>query len=716
MPDVTSERLSDFFRPRNIAMVGATDSFRMSGAAYHNLRLHGFAGQVHLVNPRSPVVHGRRTVPSLAEIDGPVDLAFFVLGGERVVELAEQAGELGIRNLVVLAGGFRETGAEGADRERRLLEVADKYGQVVLGPNTIGFVNTTDGVALYGTRCAEPVRPGPVGVVTQSGMMLSSGIKALGRQDVGFSLMVGVGNEAVISLDKVVDHLVDDPATGVIGLLVESVRDPRALRAAALRALDAGKPIVALNSARTSVTADFAASHTGAIVGDQRIMEAVFEDLGVIRVTSLEDYYATVGYLARNRPMRGRRIAFAGISGGKCELFADRAIELGFEMPSFGPKATEALKALLPPFAAVKNPLDCTGAVKTDTLIAAIDILSRDENVDAVVYDVWTLLVGNPDEEQIAENGRELARALADAPVPVLPVGLTGSDDIPLVPTYFTELGLSPEILGIEHGTFAMERSVWWTECRARPRPVGRDVEVDEAQAAALMDGSLTEARLLDALAAHGVSVVPHFVCRTVDEVRAAAETLGFPLAIKISSPDIAHKSRIGAVVLDVTDIEAAVGAFAAIGRAARAAHPEARIDGALVAPMNRKGLELIVGVKRDPAWGQVLVVGFGGVWVERIGDSVIILLPTTRENIENKLRGLRGAYLFEGGHGLPQTDLTAVAGQVALIADFAMSLGPDLTSLEVNPLWVGESGIEALDALLTSAPGSLGLGSAHPS
>lgn len=713
MPDVTPERLREFFGPKNVAMVGATDSFRMSAAAYHNLHLHGFAGQVHLVNPRTPVVHGQRTVSSLADIDEPVDLAFLVLGGARVVELAEQAGELGIRNLVVMAGGFRETGGEGADLERRLLAVADKYGQVVLGPNTIGFVNTTDRVALYGTKCSEPVRRGPVGVVTQSGMMLASSIKGLGRQEVGFSLLAGVGNGAVISLENVVDYLVDDPATEVIGLLVESVQDPTALRTAALRALDAGKPIVALNSARNAVTADFAASHTGALVGDQRIMEAAFEDLGIIRVTSLEDYYATIAHLARNRPLRGRKVAFTGVSGGKCELFADRAVELGLELPSFSPRTTEALKSLLPSFAAIKNPLDCTGAVKTDTLISVIDVLTRDENLDGVVYDAWTLLIGSPTDEQIEGNGRELSRVVADASIPVFPGGLTGGDEIPLAASYFTNLGLAPEIGGVEHGTFALERGAWWSECRARPRHVGRHVEVDQQRASSLMDGSVTEARLLDALATHGVSVVPHRVCRSAEEARAAAETLGYPLAIKVSSPDISHKSRIGAVALDVTDAEAAVGAFARVERAARAAEPAARIDGVLVAPMRRNGLELIVGVKRDPAWGPVLMVGFGGVWVERIGDCAITLLPTTGEQIERKLLGLRGAYLFEGGHGLAPTDVSAVAREVALIADFGLSLGPDLTSLEVNPLWVGESGIEALDALLTFRSAAAGSGTA---
>jgi len=330
------------------------------------------------------------------------------------------------------------------------------------------------------------------------------------------------------------------------------------------------------------------------------------------------------------------------------------------------------------------------------------EILARDENLDAVAYDSWTLLVGNPDAQQIAENGRGLANAVVGAPVPVLPVGLTGDEDVPLAPAYFAEYGLSPEISGIEHGTFALERSAWWTECRRRPRPTGSSIEVDETRAAALLDGSLTEAGLLDALSASGVRVVPHLVCHNADEVRAASDTLGFPLAIKISSPDIGHKSGIGAVALDIADPDAAASAFAAVDHAARTAQPEARIDGVLAAPMRRNGLELIVGVKQDPAWGQVLMVGFGGVWVERIDDSALTLLPTTRQTIERKLLDLRSAYLFTGGHGLPEIDLDAVAEQIALIADFALSLGPDLTSLEVNPLWVGESGVEALDALLT--------------
>jgi acyl-CoA synthetase (NDP forming) len=668
--------------------------------------VQGYAGRVHLVNPRTPVVHGQATVPTLADIDGPVDLVFFVLGGERVVDVAAQAGELGMKNLVVLSGGFRESGVEGAGWEQRLLEIADKYGQVVLGPNTIGFVNVTGSVSVYGTRCENPVPRGPVGIATQSGMMLSGGINALGRQGVGMTLMVGVGNEAMISIDKVVDYFVDDEQTEVIGLFLESVRDPATFRRAATRALDLGKPIVALASARTAVTADFAASHTGTLVGDQRVVRAAFDDLGIIAVTSLEDYYATVSYFAHHKPIRGRRIAFTAITGGKCEVFADRAIELGLEMPTFSPGTHDALKAILPPFAAVKNPLDCTGAVKTDTVTAAIDILARDENVDAVVYDVWSLRIGTPDADQLAANGRALGEVAASVPAPIMPVGLTYDEDTILGPDYFREHGLAPEISGMEHGLFALERGAWWSECRARARVPQSDVAAVDPERSAALRPSLTETRVLDILADAGISVVPHRECSSAAEVVAAANTIGYPVAVKISSPDIAHKSRIGAVVLDVADDTAATAAFATVDRAARAAHPGARIDGVMVAPMRRGGIELIAGVKRDPSWGPVLMLGFGGVWVEQLDDSVITLLPTSLMIIERKLRELRGAYQFDGGHGLRATDLALVASQVMAIGDFAFSLGSDLTSLEINPLWVGDDGertqIEALDALVT--------------
>ncbi|HZC10215.1 MAG TPA: acetate--CoA ligase family protein [Mycobacterium sp.] len=709
MPDTSPARLREFFNPASVAMVGATDSFRMSVQVHRNLELHGFQGELHLVNPRSPVVHGQRTVPSLSAIGHPVDMAFVVLGGDRVLDVASEAAELGIRNLVVLSGGFTESGPEGEERQRRLVELAAAHDQVILGPNTIGFVNVPGSTVLYGTRCAEPVPPGPVGIATQSGIMLTSSIEELSRRGVGFSVLAGVGNEAVTSIDDVLDYLVEDDSTEVIGLYLETTRNAARFRRAAGRALDAGKPIVALSGARTTLTADFAITHTGAIVGDHAVQRAAFAELGIISVTSLEDFYSTVAYLAHNGPMRGRRVVYTAVTGGKCELFADRAVEIGLELPPLAETTRAALTDVLPRFATVRNPLDCTGAAGTELITEAIRILAADPNVDAVAYDSATLALGTPDEARLDTTARTLGEVTAAAPVPVLPVGATYADSrfpgIELTRRHH----LGYEIGGVEHGVLAMARSAWWTEQRAdhgarSTEPAGPNQVGDPLYLGAYLDRPRTEAAALDLLESAGIGTIPHQVCGSAAQAAKAGASFGFPVAIKVSSPDIAHKSRIGAVALDIADEAAAATAYASVISAARRAHPDADIEGVLVTPMRTGGIELIAGIHRDRVWGPVLMLGFGGVWVETLQDSALSLLPTTRAQVERQLRGLRGAPLFAGGHGLEPTDLGAVAGHVLALTTLASDLGDQLQSLEINPLRVHGDAVEALDALIVLA------------
>ncbi|WP_134765202.1 acetate--CoA ligase family protein [Nocardioides sp. 1609] len=710
-PFVSPARLREFFNPRSIALLGASDRNDMSRQVHEGLRRNSFAGTVHYVNPNSPVVHGERTVPSLDAVDGPIDMLYVLYGGDRVVDAVEQAAKRGTRNVVVLSGGFGET-VEGAARQRRLIEVAHKHEVALLGPNTIGFINATDHVVAYGSP-GGGVPQGSVGLAAQSGVLLAATVSGLTPRGVGFSTLAGVANEAVISLDHMIDYFVEDPATQVIGIYMETTRDPEAFRRAASRALEAGKPIVALTAGRTEVTVDMAVSHTGAIVGDQKVKEAALEELGVISVRSLEEYLATLALLANHGVMPGRRLAYLSVSGGVCEMFADLAIEAGLNMPKLQPETVTRLTEILPAISTPKNPLDVTGVAQTDVTIIpkALEVLTKDPNLDIVVFnDFLPGPDGVPDLAAAVAASEPYGAVVRRSTKPLLPASLVYSDPPAAYRDIVEQSGKGYEIGGAAHGVFAIEKSCWWRETRERflarggARALNDPSRKPEAREVPDRGRGLvwTEARSLDLLESAGVPVMPWRVCVTRDEVLETARQFGFPLVAKVSSPDIAHKSRVGGVVLGIADEDAAIAAFDQVRSRPLAHVADARIEGALITPQRDAGIDLIVGLKRDETWGLVLAIGLGGVWTEVLQDVSLVVLPTTEQSVEDALNKLRGSSILDGGHGLAPVDRKALARTILKVAELGQSLGDALESLEVNPLRAHGTTIEALDGLIS--------------
>jgi acyl-CoA synthetase (NDP forming) len=711
-PFVTPARLRHFFSPRSIALLGASDRNNMSLRVHENLAFNGYQGTVHYVNPNTPVVHGQTTVPSLEAIEGDVDMLYVMYGGDRVVDAVTAAAERGTRNVVVLSAGFGET-LDGIQRGRRLQQVATENEVVLLGPNTIGFASVTDSVVAYGSPgSGRPLPRGSVGVAAQSGVVLAATLGALEPRGAGFSTLAGVANEAVITLDHMIDYFVEDPATKVIGLFMETTRDPVAFRSAAARALAAGKPIVALTAGRTAVTADMAVSHTGAIVGDQMVKEAALEELGIISVRSLEEFLTTLTFIDRHGVMPGRRVAYISVSGGVCEMFADLAVEAGLEMPKYSPATLEKLSTILPSISTPKNPLDVTGIGQSDTNLvpSALKILSEDPNLDVVVFnDYFPPTEVDVDVDLAINDNKALGDVVRSSAKPILPAAMTFSEPPSCYRAIVEGSGKGYEIGGAAQGVLAIERSVWWRErselAASRgglPAAVTAPSSTPRITSREGDESVWTEVRSLQALEQAGIPVVPWRLCRTVDEVRAAASDLGYPLVAKVSSPDIAHKSRVGGVALDIHDEASALDAFESVRSAPAAAMPHAHIDGVLVTPMRTGGLDLIVGVKRDATWGLVLAVGLGGVWTEMLDDVALALLPTDAHIVREALDKLRGASLLDGGHGLAPADRDEVVRLILRVADLAQSLGDGLESLEINPLRVEGDRIEALDGLVS--------------
>jgi acetate---CoA ligase (ADP-forming) len=711
--------LRELFSPQAIALVGATDKSGWSVNTHLNLRVHEFGGPVYLVNPRTEVVHGERAHRSLSELPGPVDLAYVMVPTAAVLDVLTEGADAGIRAFVILTAGFGETGPEGARREAEIVAFARQRGLTVLGPNGNGYINAADGITPYGLPIPVPLLRGPVGIVLQSGGLASAVLSLAQARNLGISLLVSMGNESMLSVTDVVEHLIDDPATRVIALFLESIRQPAEFATAARRALAAGKPIVALKVGRSDTAQHTAQAHTGALTGDDAVIEAVFRRLGVVRVRSLEDLIITAGVLAGLPPQGfpGNRLGVVTPSGGASEIIADRAEDEGLALPPFAPATTAALKAMLPAFADVANPLDVTGYVVVDrTLLGrALEIVVTDPGLDVVLL-LADVLRDEPADPALPRMLYEAnARRIAGSPRPVVVVSNALTDITPAGRKLLAGSGYPYVAGGIEHGMTAIGAAVRWSRARSESqindlssmdiegllpgslRMTGREDEIgteDSVPASAGAAGGVwAEDRAAGFLAGCGVPVVPARAVGDEAAAVAAAGELGYPVVVKAAG--LAHKSDTGGVRLNLGD-------EAAVRDGYRAVRVVAGDGPVLVQPYRTGGVELIAGIVRDPAWGLMLAVGLGGIWVEVLQDAALLPLPVRAGEVEQALRELRGAAVLRGARGTPPADLPAVATVITKIAAVAAALGDRLESLEVNPLLVRGDQVEALDALIT--------------
>ncbi|TQM14815.1 acetate--CoA ligase family protein [Pseudonocardia kunmingensis] len=703
----TPERLREFFAPRSIALVGASDSSGWGRFVVDSLRTAGFTGALRPVHPKHPTAFDLPTVPSLRALDAPVDLAYVFAPTHAVESVLDDAAAAGVRNAVVLASGYGDGGdAQGRELERRLVEQAVARDITLLGPNCLGFVNAAASVAPFGLGIVPPLRRGPVGIVLQSGALTSNVLAFARVHQVGISLLTSMGNEAVITTADVVEHLIADDDCEVIGLFLESVRDAPRFTALAAAAMAAGKPIVALKVGRTEAGQRTALAHTGALAGDDAVVDAAFRQYGVIRVKSLEELLVTCGLMGSGQVPSGRRVGVVTASGGACDIIADRSTDEGVEIVEFAPATTAALRAVLPPFAAAQNPLDVTGVILADRGSAqsalgdvALNAVVDDPGVD-FVFNMLALPQAEPPDPSVVERRvAEVAATTARSRVPVVNFTATCTDLSPYAQSLLDRHGLHA-LGGIEFGLTAIGHALTWHETRLAPPAVGAGTAATAPPG--LPSGPWSEARGRDLLAASGVPLVPAELVIDADAAVAAALAFGGPVALKICSAEITHKSDIGGVALGVSgadEVRTAFGRVLAAGRAATSA-----IDGVLVSPMRAPATELFVGVTVDPSFGPVLAVGLGGVFIEVLHDVALRLLPVDPGQVRRMLGELRGAAVLGGARGTRPADLDRVSEVVAGVAAAAAGLGPALQTLEINPLRVDGGDVEALDVLVVTA------------
>jgi acyl-CoA synthetase (NDP forming) len=695
------------FHASSVALVGASDTSGWARNVYESLRTAGFEGTFVPIHPRHPTAFGLPTLPSLRDLEQPVELAFVLVPTEAVASVVRDAASVGIRNLVVLAAGFGEQGEQGRQLERELVQLATVHQITLLGPNGLGFINAPARVAPYGLAIAPPLIAGSVGVVLQSGALASAVLGFARGHAIGLSLLISMGNEAMITTADVIEYLIEDPATRVIALFLEEIRQPARFAALAERALKRGKPVVALKVGRSPAGQRTALAHTGAVAGDDAVVDAALRQFGVLRVRSLEELLVTAGLLSSGPPLKGRRMGVVTASGGACDIIADRAYDEGIQIPEFAQETVATLKELLPPFTNAQNPVDATGyglahqASAARPITGALEAVTRDPNIDFVLYLGMNLPATQPPEPELVERRIDTqATLIHSSPIPVLTANTTCSD----VGEYARSLLLSRHVsvlAGLDLGLTAIGHALRWEERRERParsraeRANAPTVEWSHASSNGIW--AETDGRRL--LEAAGVPIVPGELARSADEAVIVADQLGYPVALKICGAGIAHKSDSGGVALELASATAVRDAYARmLGRAG-----ELQIEGVLVAAMRSGGHELLAGITVDQTFGPVLAVGMGGIWVETLGDVVLRVLPIEQADARDMLGELKAATVLRGARGGASADLDRVAEVLARITRAASMVGPRLGALEVNPLWCRGEQVEALDVLVVT-------------
>lgn len=695
--------------PDAVAVVGAsTDETKRGYQAIETLQEGGYEGDIYPVNPSADEIRGLAVYPFVSTIPGRVDLALIVTPAEIVPRILEDCAETDLAGAVVIAVGFGEAGTDGAALEDDIVSLAREHGIRLIGPNTSGLINVHQGLNLVG---ADTVPEGDLALLCQSGnMAISLFTEAATRDGVGFSHYVGVGNEADVKFHEYLPFLDTDPETDAVVCYVEGMSDGRAFLQQA-REVAPETPIVVLKSGRSDVGKRSASSHTGSLAGNAAVTDAVLEQAGIVSVDRSDELLTVANALSSLPSANGPNVGILADGGGHATLTADALAERNLSVPQLTEKTQDRLRDILPDAASVVNPVDVAGGTDGDqsVFVDCAKAILADSNVDALML---TGLFGGYGirfaEEYTAveiEVASDLADLAADHEKPlVVQSAYEGFDTEPH--TVLRERGI-PVVESLEVATASLEALATYGNRVAAATESSDFCLQSSSDAGTTLSESLdyggTQLSELEAkrvLAADGFPVTPFEFATNPADARAAAAEFNDPVAMKIVSPDIVHKSDAGGVALGVSP-EAATETYNNLVAAAREYDPEASLDGVLLAPMRRTGVELIVGVVDDEQFGPVVMCGLGGVFVEVLDDVAFRALPLTEADARAMLDDLDAQEMLDGARGNPPVDRDAVVDLLLAVSSF-VETNPAVSELDLNPVFADADGVEIIDAAIT--------------
>ncbi|MCW3848612.1 acetate--CoA ligase family protein [Sphingomonas sp. LB-2] len=693
MPDIAR-----LLTPRSVVIVGASPTPGALGASVlANLERHRFAGDIHLINPKRDTIGDRPCLKSIEELPFGVDAAVLAIPGPAVVPALHALAARGVGAAVLFAAGFAEGGEEGLAAQAEIARIAAEHDMVIEGPNCLGLVNYVDGIPLtfVETPAARLDGAPGIGIVSQSGAMAVVLGTILMAKQLGISISVSTGNEAASGAEDYVEHLIGEPNTRVIGMIVEQFRNPARFLALANRARAAGKTIVLLHPGKSAAARESAATHTGAMAGDWDVMRVMVERAGVVLVDSLEELGDVLDIALRARPVGCGGTAVLAESGAFKALTLDLCEAIGLALPALADATVAAMREALPDFIPVSNPMDLTAQalVDPDLYRRTLAPLLADEAIAAVV-----LAIIQTDQATAARKFPPIIDAIRGL-APDKPVIFAGLDEgAEFDPAYIADL----RALGVPYFPSADRafRALRQLSSRAE-----RDVAASPLtphRLDSLPSGIIPEYRAKQLLGPAGIPFPAGVLARSVGEAQAIAARIGYPVVLKAQASALSHKSDAGGVILGLGDADELAEGWDRLHANIAAHAPGLALDGVLVEAMGARGTELIVGARNDPDWGPVILIGFGGVQAELLKDVRLLPHDLTHAAVLAELRALKGAALLEGFRGSPPLDIDAVADLVCGLGA-VLAGNPAIREIDLNPViaYPRGEGVVALDALM---------------
>lgn len=695
--------LDAIFKPKTIAVIGA--SRRKSSLGYtilHNLVEHDFKGSIFPINPEAEVIHSFKCYKSVLAVMDDIDLAIIVVPRKEVFKVVEECGIKGVKGLIVITAGFKETGPEGAQLEEELMKRVKKYGMRMLGPNCMGIINTDSKVSIDATFGKAGPLKGKIGFISQSGALGVIILEYARQLRVGLSMFASVGNKRDISSNDLLQYWEKDPNTELILLYLESFGNPRKFTQIARR-VSRSKPIIAVKAGRTSAGARAASSHTGALAGLDVAVDALFEQCGVLRVTSIEELFDVGKAFSNQSPPKGNRVAIISNAGGPAILITDALVNLGLKIENFSKKTEEYLREHLPREASVTNPLDMIASAGHTQYYLSLKAVLQDENIDAVIVIFVTPIMIEPMEiaKAILSASRGSRKAIL-ACFMGSPEAQNAREELEnhRIPVYkFPESAAKSLALMVKYAR--------WKE---KAKGNFKHFEVDKKSVARIIDKAVKEQReKLDdyevriILGAYGIPLVASESAETAKQAIKAAQTIGFPVVLKINSPDIVHKTDVGGVIVDIRNKQELEKAYDKLMTRLEKMKPKPRVEGVIVQQMVAGGKETIIGVSIDPNFGPLIMFGLGGVYVEFMKDVSFKINPITDQDAVEMIQSIRGFPLLQGVRGekpVDQETLVEILLRISqLIFDFHQ-----IKELDINPFIICHKGEQsrAVDARIS--------------
>ncbi len=694
-------RIAKLLNPQSVAVIGASDDpSRIGGRPISYMLGQGYPGKIFPVNPNRTTVQGLTAYPSVAALPETPDIAIVIVPASAALDSVTALAERGCAAAILFTAGFAETGPEGAREQQKLVDAAHKHGMRLIGPNSLGLINPCNhfyGTFATGCELAFP-KAGGVAIISQSGAYGAHLMAVSTANDIGLSAVILTGNEADLTVGDMLQMVVEDPATKVIMLYSEGIKESAGLLAGLDAARRARKPVLMMKVGRSAIGSAAAQSHTASIAGDDRVTDAVLKEFGVVRVQTTEQMLDIARLATRGIYPAHNTLGVITVSGGAGVIISDAADAVGLPMPEMPLDAQERLLKLLP-FAAPRNPVDVTAQFLNEmSLISTFTDALIAEGKYTSILGFFTYTGG---VASVAPRLREqLKITRSKHPDCIFALSLMASRE---------------QIREYENDGFAVfedpSRAVVAIEAMGQfGRAFAKAPALPAPKLApiSLPTHNPSEAQAKQLLAQAGIASAPEEVCTTIEAAVTAAQKIGFPVVMKIVSPDILHKSEIGGVLLDIHHEADVREGFALLMQRGKTAAPQARLEGVLVAKQLKGGVECILGIHQDPVFGPVAMFGLGGIFVEILQDVVLHRCPFGPDVAEEMIRSIKGAPLLLGARGRPVADIKALSEMLSQLSAFAVAAGPRLQSIDLNPVLAMPQGqgAYAVDAVIEVTQG----------